>query len=231
MSLRALASIRALCLPLAGAAALAMPMGAHATTASSNFYGAGFGTLFDKAHDTFSTTVNGVGLSIQAVSSGSSPKVQVRWDGIGMSSSALEAGELNSGLFGTGDALLLTFSQDVQIHSLTLSGWDTVLGAAIDKASLTSKGVTHALSGAVTPFLSPLSTFALGQLPASRFYVLGAEGGLSSFRLAGLQVVAVPEASSWAMLALGLGGIALARRRSHGQQSLANALDGLVHRR
>jgi hypothetical protein len=214
MSHHALASIRAFCLPLAGAVALALPLSAQATTASSTFYGAGFGSLFDKAYDTFCTTINGVGLSIQAVSGGSDPKVEVRWDGIGMSRSALEAGELNSGVFGgSGDALLLTFSQEVQINSLTLSGWDTVFGAAIDKASLTSQGVTRPLTGAVTPFLSPLSTFTLGHLPASRFYVLGAEGGLSSFRLAGLSVTAVPEVSTSAMLALGLGGIALARRR------------------
>jgi hypothetical protein len=204
---------RPLCLPLLAAAALAAPVMAQAT-ASSNFYGAGFGTLFDKNLESFSTTVNGVGLTISAVSSGSAPKVAVRWDGIGMSSNALEAGEINSSLFGSGDAILLSFSQDVQLNSLVLSGWDVGLfGGVIDQAYLTSLGITHQLGGAVTPFLSPLSTFTLGQLPASRFYVLGAQGSLSSFRLAGLSVTAVPELHSSAMLALGLGGIALLRRR------------------
>ncbi len=203
--------LRALCLPLA-TAALGLPLVSQAT--SSTFYGSGFGSLFDKKYDSFSTTVNGVGLTITAVSSGSAPKVAVRWDGIGMSSSALEAGEINSSLFGSDDAILLTFSQDVKLNSLVLSGWDVGLfGGAIDQAYLTSLGITHQLSGAVTPFLSPLSTFTLGELPASRFYALGAQGNLSSFRLAGLSVTAVPELHSSAMLALGLGGIALLRRR------------------
>lgn len=204
---------RALCLPLLAVAALAAPVMAQAT-ASSNFYGAGFGTLFDKNLESFSTTVNGVGLTISAVSSGSAPKVAVRWDGIGMSSSALEAGELNSGLFGSGDAILLSFSQAVQINSIVLSGWDTLLGAAIDQASVTTQGSDFKLTGGVTPFLSPLTTFHTSTLlPAGRFYTLDATGSLSAFRLAGLSVTVVPELPSSAMLALGLGGIALLRRR------------------
>lgn len=208
--------LRALCLPLAAAGALGLPVAAQAT-ATSTFYGSGFGSLLDKTSDTFSTTVNGIGLSIQAVSNGSAPKVAVRWDGIGMKSGALEAGELNSSLFGTGDALLLSFSQDVRIDSIVLSGWDSLLGAAIDEASVTTRGMDFKLTGGVTPFLSPLTTFNTNTLlPAGRFYTLNVEGGLTSFRLAGLSVspvTAVPEMSTWALFGLGLLGMAVLRRR------------------
>lgn len=208
--------LRAICLPLAAAGVLGLPLAAQAT-ATSTFYGSGFGTLFDKASETFSTTVNGIGLSIRAVSDGSDPKVAERWDGIGMKTSVLESGDLNSQLFSSGDALLLSFSQDVRIDSIVLSGWDSVLGAAIDQASITTRGMDFKLTGGVTPFLSPLTTFHTGALlPAGRFYTVNAEGSLSSFRLAGLSVspvAVVPEMSTMAMLGLGLGAIALLRRR------------------
>lgn len=193
----------------------AVPALSRATT--SDFYGGGFGSLIDKSFSTYSTTVNGVGLSIQAVSAGSNPQVSVRWDGIGMSSGFLEPGELNSQLFGSGDAILLTFSQAVVIDSLDLSGWDAgLLGNSIDQASITSQGKTYTLSQGQSGFLSPITTFSLGQMPASRYYVLGAEGKLSSFRLAGLNVTAVPEVSSLAMMAIGLLGIGWLRRHRVG---------------
>jgi len=158
-----------------------------------------------------------VGLTIQAVSDGNNPQVSVRWDGIGMSSGFLEPGELNSQLFGSGDAILLTFSQAVVIDSLDLSGWDVgLLGKSIDQASITSQGKTYTLSQGQSGFLSPITTFSLGQMPASRYYVLGAEGSLSSFRLAGLNVTAVPEPSSLAMMAVGLLGIGWLRRHRVG---------------
>ena len=219
MSVRAIAAlrplIRSLCLPVAAAAALAMPLGAGATTSSASFYGTGFGSLLDKAYDTFTTTINGVGLTIQAVSSGSNPKVTVSSEGIGMRRDALESGDLNSGVGHAGDALLLSFSQDVRIDSIILSDWDTLFGAAIDKASITTQGSTFALSGGSTPFLSALTTFcAPDLLPTGRFFTINAEGSLSAFRLAGLNVTAVPELPTSALLAMGLGGIFVARRRA-----------------
>lgn len=209
------AAIRAVCLPLAAAAALAQPLGAQATTATASFYGSGFGSLFDKAYDTFTTTINGVGLTIQAISSGSNPKVTVSSEGIGMRRDALASGDLNSGIGHAGDSLLLSFSQDVRIDSIILSGWNAVLGVDIDKASITTQGQTFALGGGSTPFLSALTTFCAPELlPTGRFFTLNAEGSLSAFRLAGLNVTAVPEVPTSAMLALGLGGIAWARRRA-----------------
>jgi len=204
--------LRALCLPVVAACALALPSAAQATT-TSTFYGAGFGSLLDKTYSTFNTTVNGVGLKIQVVSSGSDPKVAVRWDGIGVSSGPLESGDLNSKVFGSGDALLLSFDQAVRIDSIVLSGWDSVLGAAIDSASVTTQGTDFKLTGGVTPFLSPLTTFHTGALlPVGQFYTLDATGSLSAFRLAGLSVTAVPELPTLAMLGLGLCGLGWVRR-------------------
>ena len=89
-------------------------------------------------------------------------------------------------------------------------------GKSIDQASITSQGKTYTLSQGQSGFLSPITTFSLGQMPASRYYVLGAEGSLSSFRLAGLNVSAVPEPSSLAMMAVGLLGIGWLRRHRVG---------------
>jgi hypothetical protein len=153
-------------------------------------------------------------LTITAVSSGTNPKVTVSSGGIGMRRDALESGDLNSGLGRAGDALLLSFSQDVRIESIVLAEWSKLLGADIDKASITTGGQTFALGGGDTPLFSPLTTFCPPEwLPTGRFFTLNAEGSLSAFRLAGLHITPVPEASTSAMLALGLGGVALVRRR------------------
>ncbi len=207
------------------AAAIAItlaPLVAQATTASADFYGFDLSKLVDKSFASYGTTLDGVGLTITAVSSGSDSKVTVRWDGIGMRRDGLESGALNSQLFHSGDALLLSFDQAVIINSITLSGWDMGLfGHAIDQASITTRGVDHALSGGATPLLSPLTTFSLGStLPAGQFFALNATGSLSAFRLAGLSVTALPEASTFAMMALGLGGLLAARRR--GATALSN---------
>jgi hypothetical protein len=209
----AFAHARSASLTVLAAAALSWSLGAQATAVTSTFYGSG--SWLDTSYDTFTTTVNGIGLSIKAVSSGANPKVTVSSEGIGMRRDALESGDLNSSGNGLdGDVLLLSFSQDVRIDSIELAQWTRLFGKDIDKASITASGQTYALGGGDTPLFSPLTLFCPPELlPTGRFFNLNAEGKLSAFRLAGLHVTAVPEATTSAMLALGLGGIVLVRRR------------------
>lgn len=189
------------------ATALALPQTAMAASQTSfDFYEFSLSNLLDKTFATYQTSAGGVGLSIQAVSSDPNAKVAVRWDGIGMSKGLLDAGELNSGLLGgTGDALLLSFDQAVSLGSLDVSGWDNgLLGLAIDKVSITTGGQTFQLGNNLNNGQLPVTTFSLGAIPSGRFFLISAEGSLSSFRLAGLNVSAVPELSTPVMLGIGL---------------------------
>ena len=198
------------------AVTLALSMGAQATTstASFDFYNNGGGAL-DHQSNVLTRTSNGIQLSITAVSASSGAKVAYRWDGVGVSTGFLEAGELNSSLLHTpGDALLLTFNQAVSLNTLQFSLWEGTSSAAIDKATITTGGQTYALSPSLNDGGFLVDTFGVtGLIPAGQSFLIQATGPLSSFRLAGLSVTAVPEAGTTAMFALGLAGLALAARR------------------
>jgi hypothetical protein len=125
----------------------------------------------------------------------------------------VDAGLLDlSGDLNDGNTLLLTFNQAVNFSSLGLTSWDRgIFGVGADKVSVTTGGQTFNLtansgSGAIT-------TFSLGSLNLQGTSFLIKAEGASSFRVANLNVTAVPEAGTSAMLGLGLLGVALAARR------------------
>lgn len=206
-------------LSLATALALATSA-AHATGTSANydFYLNG-GGVFDSKSSSLNFTSNGIGLAITAISPSDNAKVTYRWDGIGVYAGGLDAGELNSSLLHTpGDALLLSFSQTVSLSSIAFSLWEGNSLGALDKATITTGGQTYALSASLNDGGFLIDTFGLtGVIPAGQHFLLQAQGNVSSFRLAGLNVSPVPEAGTVALFGLGLAGVALAARRRRQQ--------------
>jgi hypothetical protein len=191
---------------LASVAALTLvASGAHATT--FNFYQT-TSSLFDTEYSVLNASSSGVGLALSAVSTNSGAKVTLGRNGIGVDAGLLDlSGDLNDG-----NTLLLTFNQAVNFSSLGLTSWDRgIFGVGADKVSVTTGGQTFNLtansgSGAIT-------TFSLGSLNLQGTSFLIKAEGASSFRVANLNVTAVPEAGTSAMLGLGLLGVALAARR------------------
>jgi hypothetical protein len=190
----------------------ALSLGAQAAT--YDFYSNG-GGLADSLSSSLSFTSDGIGLTITPVSPNSGAKVAYRWDGIGLSAGFLEPNELNSSLLHTpGDALLLSFNQAVSLSTLQFSLWEGNSLGALDKATITTGGQTYALSASLNDGGFLVDTFGVtGLIPAGQFFVIQAQGSLSSFRLAGLSVTPVPEAGTTAMFGLGLAGLALMTRR------------------
>lgn len=191
---------------LAAAAALSLvASGAHAVT--FNFYQT-TSSLFDTEYSVLNKSSGGFNLALSAVSTNSGAKVTLGRNGLGVDTGLLDlSGDLNDG-----NTLLLTFNQAVNFTSLGLTGWDRpFLGIGGDKVSITTGGQTYNLTadsgtGAIT-------TFSLGSLALQGTSFLIKAEGASSFRVANLNVTAVPEAGTSAMLGLGLAGIALVARR------------------
>lgn len=120
--------------------------------------------------------------------------------GVGVSSGALDLPGV-----GNNESLTLNFSQLVNLSSLKLAEWDLA-----DKATLSWAGGSAVLlgDGLISTDVESLSG-AVGSV-----FTLTGSNALTTFRLNGLTAVAaVPEASSYAMMALGLAGIGLVMRR------------------
>jgi len=213
-------------LAIAASLALAAPMAAHAniqhdTTGSGtyfDFYNPSLLNLLDSTTDAFKANVNGIGLTVTAVSSNGTPKVAVNGLGLGVKTGLLDAGELNSSLLGSGDALLLSFNQKVTLNAVGFSLWENGLILPLDKASITTNGISYNLANSQNNGGLPITTFSMGStgVPSGQFFLVQAQGDLSAFRLAGLRVSsvsAVPEAPTHAMLLLGLGGLAALKLR------------------
>ena len=191
---------------LASVAAMTLvASGAHAAT--FNFYQT-TSSLFDTEYSVLNTNSGGFGLALSAVSTSSGAKVTLGRSGIGVDTGLLDlSGDLNDG-----NTLLLTFNQAVNFSSLGLSGWDRgVFGIGADKVSITTGGQTYNLTA--NSGSSAITTFSLGSLALQGTSFLIKAEGASSFRLANLNVTAVPEAGTSAMLGLGLLGVAAAARR------------------
>lgn len=198
---------------LAGVAAMTLvASGAHAAT--FNFYQTKtISNLVDTNSPVVNVSSGGIGLSLTPVSTSSSAKVAQRWDGVGVTTGLLDSGDLNNG-----NTLLLTFNQVVNFSSIGLSSWDKgIFGVGADKVSITTGGQTFNLTA--NSGSSAITTFSLGSLALQGTSFLIKAEGTSSFRLANLNVTAVPEAGTAAMLGLGLVGIAALARRQQSRKA------------
>lgn len=148
-----------------------------------------------------SVASGGITLNVTGPSLGGSLDVTRSTSGLGVTTGLLDLGGI-----GDAESLTLTFSQLVNLSSLKLAEWDVA-----DKATLTWAGGSATLIG---DGLISTDTETLTGAVGNVFKLTG-NGALTTFKLNGLSAVAaVPEASTYAMMALGLVGIAaLARRR------------------
>lgn len=192
--------------PLIAALSLA-PALAMATTPTFDFYLEGGSGLTDAVSNAPGFSSEGIGLTITAKkSNGTAAQVADRWDGLGVVSGGfLEAAEITSG-----ESLVLTFSKAVTLTGLQLSQWENL----IDDATL-SVGNTTIDLGKMSNSGLILKEFSFSNLSGTQFTLKG-DGILTSFRLAGVTVTAVPEPGTWAMMGLGLAGLALVRARRRG---------------
>lgn len=146
----------------------------------------------------------GITLNVTGPSLGGSLDVTTSSTGLGVSTGLLD-------LPGIGDkeSLTLTFSQQVSLSNLRLADWDLT-----DKATLSWAGGSLNLAG--DAFLPTTGNEPLSNVVGSVFKLTGS-GLVTTFKLNSVTAVAaVPEPTSYALMALGLVGIAAARRRARG---------------
>jgi hypothetical protein len=194
---------------LAAALVSVLPVLAHATTPTFDFYLDGGSGLFDGVSTAPNFTSGSLGLTVTALkSNGAAAQVADRWDGLGVVSGTLfEASEIT-----TGESIVLTFNQTVNLTSLQFSYWENpFLGIGGDDATLTGGGKVFDLGKTSNTSSGVLNVFSFSNLSGNKF-TIKADGG--SFRLAGVTVApAIPEPSTYALMGLGLACMAFVARR------------------
>ncbi|MBI2734117.1 MAG: PEP-CTERM sorting domain-containing protein [Aquabacterium sp.] len=201
------------------ALAIVAPLSAHATVPNSTFQFYFEGPFFDEVSRAPTFVAGDLGVTIRAYNgSGQQIDVDKRWDGIGATSGFLEPGEVNSSLFANpGEKLVLSFNKAVKLGSLRFSMWENdYLFNKFDHATVSWAGGSKLLSTNNDNGLI-LKTFDMGNVVSNTF-TIQATGNLTSFRLAGINAVAapVPEPTTYALMGLGLVGLALVKRRRQG---------------
>jgi len=195
-----LAAVLCVC-GLASQASMATTLVSTSTVRSFDFYANG-GSFLDTTSSVPSFTVGDLSVTLKAFVSGKQGLVDLRWDGIGVTNDSW----LNAGAITQDESLQFTFSKAVSLKSLGLSSWDV-----LDTATLSWGTQSIKLHGGL---LSAVDGYCLDNVVGTTFTLTGT-GLLTHFRLAGLQTSApaVPEPSTWALLGLGLLGVAAKRQR------------------
>lgn len=191
-------------------AAIALAAAALSATAQATTINLG-SSLIDTVSAAPSFSNGSLGVTIRGESNGSALDVAMNSFGVGYDGGFGDPGELNSSLLNNpGDFITFTFNQAVNLTGLTMTGWLN----GTDKAILSWGTNSIALNNSGS-ILALKDTFDLSGVTGTTFK-LQATGLLTSFRLYGLNatpVAAVPEASTYALMGLGLVGIAAVRRR------------------
>jgi hypothetical protein len=193
-----LAAVLCVC-GLASQASMATTLVSTSTVRSFDFYANG-GSFLDTTSSVPSFTVGDLSVTLKAFVSGKQGLVDLRWDGIGVTNDSW----FNEGAITANESLQLTFSKAVSLKSLGLSSWDL-----LDTATLSWGAQSIKLNGGL---LSAVDGYCLDNVVGTTFTLTGT-GLLTHFRLAGIQAQAVPEPSTWALLGLGLLGVAAKRQR------------------
>jgi hypothetical protein len=194
----------------------AAPFTAHATVPDSTFQFYFEGPVFDHVSSAPTYTAGKLGVTIRGYSSsGQQVDVDQRWDGVGVSSGALDIGEITSTPLtpnDKGEYLVLTFNQVVNLSSLRFSLWENGLFDSFDHATVSWGNTTVSLGNKNDNGLL-LKTFSLPNAVGTTF-TIRATGDLSAFRLAGINATAVvPEPATCALMGLGLAAVGVAQRR------------------